>query len=112
MTIKTAANASFAYDGFKVGANFRSKFASGVYVKGRARYRMLNYDPFIAGGFERKDDHISGRLSVGTALSNLSASASENVSIEIGGTYVDRGSNIVGLDYENVGAELKLILDF
>ena len=106
---KAAANPGFAYDGWKASVNFGNKFANGVYIKGRAKYRMLSYNPFAIGAIERDDDHISGRLSLGTGLSAMGL---DNTSIEAGVSYVDRSSNIAGLDYKNVGVELKLIFDF
>ncbi len=107
---KKAANPLFAYDGIRFGANFRSKFDSGVYVKGRAQYRMLSYDT-IAPAVQRDDDHISGKISVGAALSDLGINV-DNMAVEGGVNYINRGSNIAGLDYENFGAEFKFIFDF
>ena len=107
---KNAANANFSYDGIRFGANIKTKFDSGVYVKGRAQYRILNYDT-IAPALQREDDHISGKLSVGAALRDIGVSV-DKIAVEAGINYVNRNSNIAGLDYENLGAEFKLIFDF
>lgn len=107
---KNAATTVFAYDGFRFGANFRTKMENGVYVKGRVQYRMLSYDT-VAPAVARDDDHISGRLSLGAALTDLGINA-ENMAVEAGVNYTNRGSSVVGFDYENIGAVFKLIFDF
>ncbi len=107
---KSATNKDFAYNGLRFGVDFKNTLESGVYLKGRADYRMLNYDSAFPG-VKRDDDHISGRISVGVPLSNM-GSQSNNIAIEGGLTYLNRNSNFAGLDYENFGAELKLIFDF
>jgi len=113
---KSATNPLFAYDGFRASGNFFNGFDNGIYARGNATYRNLSY-----GGPSpvRKDNHINGRLGLGASFNTIGSwiGMSPNTSMnhlytEIAGNYINRDSNVAGLKYENVGAELTFLWEF
>jgi len=119
---KNASDAIFAYDGIRVSGNFKNAFNNGVYINGRATYRMLKYDgPSFnnPNPTRREDNHLYGRLGLGASINAIGTMMKmtdnpglDNIYLETGMIYTNRNSNNSVLDYENIGAELKLILDF
>ncbi len=119
---KNASNAIFAYDGFRVSGRFKSEFNNGFYFNGRATYRSLKYDgPSFNNPTptRREDDQMFGRLGLGASFNAIGALINmtdnpglDNVYFETGLNYTNRNSNNSVLDYENLGAEMKLVFDF
>lgn len=119
---KKATNAAFAYDGLRLNGRFYNGFDNGVYLNGRATYRMLKYDGTSfnnPGPTRREDDHLYGRLGLGASLDTISTMMGgagnpslENLNLELGANYTNRSSNNTLLEYKNFGGEVKLIWDF
>ena len=113
---KNASNQLFAYNGLRAQGNFFNGFNNGIYMRGNATYRKLDYKGPTPN---RKDDHIYGRLGFGTSLNTIGSwmgmSPSANLDsmyLEIAGNYTNRDSNLATLKYENKGVELKFLWDF
>lgn len=119
---KKATNAAFAYDGIRLNARFHNGFDNGIYLSGRATYRMLKYDGTSFNNpapTRREDDHISGRLGIGASLNILATKIGldenpslDNLGLEAGINYTNRSSNNPVLDYKNFGTDIKLIWNF
>lgn len=119
---KKATNAAFAYDGLRISGRFYNGFENGVYLNGRATYRMLKYDGTSfnnPGPTRREDDHINGYIGLGASLDTIGTVMGmgaqpdlENLNLEIGANYTNRSSNNPALEYKNFGGEVKLIWDF
>ena len=118
---KKAKNAAFAYDGFRLNGRFHKGFGNGLYLNGRATYRMIKYDgnSFLnPAPTRREDDHVSARLGLGASLSTIgswlgmSEKSADSFGLETGINYTNRSSNNTLLKYKNVGADLKLVWNF
>ncbi len=119
---KSASDAIFAYNGIRVSSQFRNEFNNGVYFNGRATYRKLKFDgPSFnnPAPTRREDNHVYGQLGLGASFNAIGSLMNmtdnpglDNIYIETGVIYTNRDSNNSVLDYENIGAEMKLILDF
>lgn len=114
---KDANTPAFAYDGWRIQGNWVSRYSNGTYLRGYAAYRSLNYDGLAAP--MRDDEHFNGRVSFGAPINTvgnwLGITESRNTngfSVETGINYTNRSSNIQSFEFENFGAELRLILDF
>ncbi len=119
---KNATQNALAYGGFNLGGTIFKGFENGLYVKGKARYRNLNFDGLDQFGTiptDRSDNQISGRLGLGASVNKIgqlfgleSKPELSRLYLETGLNYTDYNSNISIYDYENFGGELKLALDF
>ena len=113
---KDAINPLFAYDGFRIEAHGFRGFTNGVYMRGDLTYRNLDYGgPSPA----RKDTNTVGHASMGTSLNTLGQwmGMSPNLSLkktylEVGGSFVSRNSNSTTSNFDNVGADMKLLWTF
>lgn len=114
-TDKSATTDVYAYDGIFGSAELRHGFESGMYFRGMASYQDLNYK----GGLGRNDDRLSGSVTFGAPFSSIagfigesSASAMENVNLEGTVRYTERNSNFTAVDFNNLGAEVRLVWNF
>jgi len=113
---KNASNQLFAYNGLRASGNFFNGFNNGLYMRGNATYRKLDYKGPTPN---RKDDHIYGRFGFGASLNTIGSwvgmqpnTGFDKMYLEIAGNYTNRDSNLATLKYENKGAELKFLWDF
>lgn len=111
---KSADIGAFAYDGPQAIIGFEHKFESEKYLKTQIHIRQLNYkgslDPTID---QREDTRLSIRQSLGMPLQKLvNKPAMKKVGLEFGINYNERDSNITANDFDNLGADLKLKLNF
>jgi hypothetical protein len=119
---KEATNPNFGYTGWRLNGDFRASYKNGTYLVGYASYRNLNYGSGLFGGLtppQRDDDHLYGRLALGVSLAKLASMSGgensklwESMHLEGAVNYRNRDSSIAAFDYDNFGAELKLIWDF
>lgn len=119
---KIATEESLAYDGFHIAGNVSKGFDNGLYVNGSARLRDLNYNaPSLIGGTatDRDDTQFAGRIGVGASLNKIGGligvepnPALTNIFAETGVDYTDYNSSVSLFDYENIGADVKLIWNF
>ena len=113
---KDARDESFAYDGLRIQGQFINEFDNSVYLTGIARYRDLNYNGTSP---QRSDEQFEGRLAIGTQVNKVTGwlgakpnSRLNDLSVETGLNYTNRSSNIPTFEYENLGAEARLIARF
>jgi len=100
---KDAQILGFAYDGYRISGDIQTRFDNDMYLKGSAYYRDLTYDNNV-----REDNRFYVRAALGAPL-NTSV---EGLKIEGAVSYLDRNSTDIGLDFNNIGAEARLIWDF
>ena len=119
---KNATQNALAYTGYSVGGHVFKGFDNGVYLKGAVRYRDLNYGAtnlFGGTSMDRDDDQLTGRVGVGAGINKIGGwlgmdpnPAFSRVFIETGVDYTDYNSTLSLFEYENIGADLKLIWNF
>ncbi len=113
---KDAINPLFAYDGFRIEAHGFRGFTNGVYMRGDLTYRNLNYD---GPAPQREDTHTIGHVSTGASLNTLGQwmgmppnTSLKKTYLEIGASFTNRNSSIATSNFENIGADMKLLWTF
>ncbi len=119
---KNATQDALAYKGFHVAGNVFKGFDSGMYLKANARYRDLNFDAanLLSGtATDRDDSQILGRVGAGASLNKISGwlgmepnPAFTKVYMETGVNYTNYDSSVSFFEYENLGADVKFIVNF
>lgn len=119
---KIATTDSLKYTGFRLATYMRNEFESGIYLKSNASLRFLDYKApnfFTTPAIERDDTHLNGRIGLGAPLNTIGSwlgmagnPALERTSMEMAVNYTNLNSNIDIFEYNNIGGELKLLLNF
>lgn len=111
---KAAELDAFAYDGPVGFAEYRHAFDNQVYLNTQLRLRRLIYDGSLdASVSERKDTRFYARQAAGIPLGKLlPVSQNKNTVLELGVHYAKRISNIDINDYDNLGADFRIKVDF
>jgi len=111
--LKTAEIDAFAYHGPKASVEIVNAFDKNWQFKGQLSVRHLNYDGRLSGiGPDRKDNRVSARLAMAHNFKSGFSGSKRDMGIEAGVNYNKRASNVDVNDYENVGVDVRLILDF
>jgi hypothetical protein len=116
---KTADYKPFGYNAPYIRARWDYLMDRGVYLNASGELRKIDYreiDPFFTGT-KRKDTRANARLALGAPLSAFSAEGAtgdrrENLAIEAAVSYTSRDSEFPIADYNDWGAELRLIWRF
>lgn len=116
---KIATTQSLRYTGVRLRAHIRNEFESGLYATANASLRILDYKAlnfFVTPAAERDDTHFNARAGLGASLKTtkrwlgMSGGPSfDRISWEAALNYKDVSSNINVFEYDNIGAEMKLI---
>ena len=119
---KNATQDALAFSSFHIAGNVFKGFDGGIYLKGNARYRDLNFDDANLIGetaTDRDDRQVLGRVGVGASLNKIGGwlgmepkPAFTRIYMETGVDYTNYNSSISIFDYENIGADLKFIWSF
>lgn len=111
---KTADRNTFAYKGPIAAVGFRHTFETDVYVTSQVRFRKLDYrkDGFSAEK-KRSETRFNTRAAIGTPITKKPSPYLGNIPIvEVGINYNRRNSNANVNDYRNIGADIRLTLEF
>lgn len=111
---KSADLNAFAYKGPVAAFGFEHKFPNQVYLKTQLRARKLNYSGSLVSIIsKRRDTRLSARQAIGTSLDQLiGVDGLDNIGVEFGINYNYRNSNIQTNDFDNLGADIRLITEF
>lgn len=108
--IKTADIDAFAYDGPQALFAFENKFKNKIYSRTQAQIRFLNYDGSLDPEIDERDDtRIAIRQAIGVPIN---VPIGKTAAIEFGVNYNKRASNIDSNDFDNLGADVQLKINF
>jgi len=110
--VDKAANVdTFAYNGLLISTDIFHNFQNNLYFRGTGSYQNLSYKGILG----RKDNRFLTAATLGGPLANLVSGSNtylSNVNLEGTVRYTERNSNLVGIDFDSLGGELRLIFKF